>query len=572
MNKNLKFIAVNIIICALVIIGFEEIFLKKYYDGFIHLYKEIGHIQSMETNHIKDVCKENLKFSSVDTRGPALLRDQYFGFFLNPNVVGTNAQGTLFDCIDDANERDFNVVLIGDSFTASIQVPIEKTWPAHIRSLLQQQLGREDVRIFNLAVGGAGMINQLRQLEYSLENLKPDLIIHSLFLGNDFTDEDYESFQLVHHPHRNFPPYPFVVEHKDGLMQIEPTIPYYLMMNFVGLVRNGGSALHTEFGTFSIKVDWFLNDAIALDDRFNLELEVGGENYPLKEAHWYPITKRLASDVAIEFHFDTPTGRLVLEVLRSDNYDANAKGVVFARVCSLGSGKCTKPSNFVHDNNNRTAQLYEVQRPRSDERKLNPGLFKKSELKPLKTDQSLQSYIPFQRTVGMFRILFDRIFTANLDELTTEGIGRDSINGMPRQYMVFVNEDTEYIEKRMRIFKSHLKYINSLVENENYVFTTIPSMLTASSRFWEFSNISEISEYATNRLQPLALAESAISITNLKNNSFFDFLDRKFVDKFGLYDPIHRHFTPEGHAVFAQFIMQTLQTSGALPLSSVSNP
>ena len=344
------------------------------------------------------------------------------------------------------------------------------------------------------------------------------------------------------------------------------------MMNFVGLVRNGGAKLHTEFGTFSIKVDWFLNDAIALNDRFDLALEVGGASYPLEEAFWYPITKRRASDVAIEFHFETPTGRLVLEVLRSNNYDANAKGVVFARVCSLGSGKCTKPSNFVHGNDKRTAQLFKIQRPSLDERKFDLGSLKETELNPLETGQSSQSYLPFQRTVGMFRILFERVLTRNLEELTTEGIRSDSINGMPRQYMVFVSEESDYIEKRMRIFKSHLKYINSLVGNENYVLTTIPSMLTASPRFWDFSNISRISEYPTNRLQPLALAESAISITNLENNSFFDFLDENFVDKFGLYDPVHRHFTSEGHAVFAQFIMQTLQTSGALPLSSEFNP
>ena len=301
-------------------------------------------------------------------------------------------------------------------------------------------------------------------------------------------------------------------------------------------------------------------------------MEVGGASYPLEEAFWYPITKRRASDVAIEFHFETPTGRLVLEVLRSNNYDANAKGVVFARVCSLGSGKCTKPSNFVHGNDKRTAQLFKIQRPSLDERKFDLGSLKETELNPLETGQSSQSYLPFQRTVGMFRILFERVLTRNLEELTTEGIRSDSINGMPRQYMVFVSEESDYIEKRMRIFKSHLKYINSLVGNENYVLTTIPSMLTASPRFWDFSNISRISEYPTNRLQPLALAESAISITNLENNSFFDFLDENFVDKFGLYDPVHRHFTSEGHAVFAQFIMQTLQTSGALPLSSEFNP
>ena len=106
------------------IYGFEKVFLIKYLQNFINVSNNIGNINTGSLSYSKKECTNPLKYSFVDTRSPGLLRDKIFGHFLTPNLTSVNNNGFLFDCFEQKNENDYNVILIGDSFTASIQVPI----------------------------------------------------------------------------------------------------------------------------------------------------------------------------------------------------------------------------------------------------------------------------------------------------------------------------------------------------------------------------------------------------------------------------------------------------------------
>lgn len=83
----------------------------------------------------------------------------------------------------------YRVVTLGDSFTFdSGEVP----YPLHYTVLVQNGLGKamhKPVELINLAVPASGPLLQKRMLEIEGLRLKPDLIIWTIFVGNDFVCE-----------------------------------------------------------------------------------------------------------------------------------------------------------------------------------------------------------------------------------------------------------------------------------------------------------------------------------------------------------------------------------------------
>lgn len=246
-------ILTNLIAIALVVIAFEQFFLIKYYNQFLEQSNKIElKVDRDKSSYSFQDCKDPLAYSFVDTMGPHLLRDEDFGFFLSPTLDGVNARGFLFDCFDENNSSDdFKVVLIGDSFTASTQVPISKTWPSLLRDTIASRLPSKNVRLYNLATGGAGMLHQYQQ---------------SIFTGNDLTDEDFESFQLTQAPHKNFPPYAFKQIEDGKISHIRPNLHYYGLMNLAHALDTNGHVLLTKFGLIDLKLDWFWNESKDISD------------------------------------------------------------------------------------------------------------------------------------------------------------------------------------------------------------------------------------------------------------------------------------------------------------------
>lgn len=79
--------------------------------------------------------------------------------------------------------RKKRIAFLGDSFIYGIDVPSEKTVPKE----LERMLG-EDYEVYNMGVYGYGPDQSLMQLRDEVLSLKPDLVILSIFAGNDFND------------------------------------------------------------------------------------------------------------------------------------------------------------------------------------------------------------------------------------------------------------------------------------------------------------------------------------------------------------------------------------------------
>lgn len=85
---------------------------------------------------------------------------------------------------DDLEEGDHpRVMVYGDSFIHAEFSELEDTFPVR----LEERLGSE-IEVVNAGVAGYGPDQILRRMEDELPRMKPDIVVVSLFSGNDFGD------------------------------------------------------------------------------------------------------------------------------------------------------------------------------------------------------------------------------------------------------------------------------------------------------------------------------------------------------------------------------------------------
>jgi hypothetical protein len=79
------------------------------------------------------------------------------------------------------------VVVYGDSYMAAEYSPYAETFPAQLESLLNAG-GRKRIQVIDAGVTGYGPDQSLLRLEADLPVLHPQLVIFSIYAGNDFGD------------------------------------------------------------------------------------------------------------------------------------------------------------------------------------------------------------------------------------------------------------------------------------------------------------------------------------------------------------------------------------------------
>ena len=85
-----------------------------------------------------------------------------------------------------ANER--RIVVLGDSLVLSVQVPFRDTFTEDLERRLnaQRPAGETTIyRVVNAGVQGYGPVEELLFFRHVLRNLQPDLVLVSVFVGND---------------------------------------------------------------------------------------------------------------------------------------------------------------------------------------------------------------------------------------------------------------------------------------------------------------------------------------------------------------------------------------------------
>lgn len=79
------------------------------------------------------------------------------------------------------------ILVYGDSFIHAEFSELEETFPVRLEEQLEKRLGG-DVEVINAGVAGYGPDQVLRRMEDELSWVEPDLVLVSLFSGNDFGD------------------------------------------------------------------------------------------------------------------------------------------------------------------------------------------------------------------------------------------------------------------------------------------------------------------------------------------------------------------------------------------------
>jgi lysophospholipase L1-like esterase len=77
------------------------------------------------------------------------------------------------------------IVLLGDSLVLSVQVPFSQTFGELLERRLNARAATERYRVINAGVQGYGPVEELLFFRSLVPRLQPDLVIHTVFVGND---------------------------------------------------------------------------------------------------------------------------------------------------------------------------------------------------------------------------------------------------------------------------------------------------------------------------------------------------------------------------------------------------
>jgi hypothetical protein len=106
-----------------------------------------------------------------------------------PHTAGTNEDG-IYSRLSatEFREEDFNVVCLGDSFTANPHLPETERWPTRLERLLQARAPGRRVRVANFGWVSSSPVLQARQLRAIGARYRPDLVVQA-FDMTDFHDD-----------------------------------------------------------------------------------------------------------------------------------------------------------------------------------------------------------------------------------------------------------------------------------------------------------------------------------------------------------------------------------------------
>lgn len=150
---------------------------------------------------------------------------QTLGHAFRPNVEGWNTslrgEYSAYIKINSKGLRDqeypyhkgtgaFRILILGDSFTAGLQLPEAETFPKLLEARLKQHNPQRKFEVINAGVVGYSTDKQLAYFTQEGYKYQPDLVILAFFIGNDLTDNiwralySFENGQLVPDPpHRD---------------------------------------------------------------------------------------------------------------------------------------------------------------------------------------------------------------------------------------------------------------------------------------------------------------------------------------------------------------------------------
>ncbi|HYD50359.1 MAG TPA: SGNH/GDSL hydrolase family protein, partial [Terriglobales bacterium] len=132
-------------------------------------------------------------------------RDPNVGFRMVPHYDGkilrtdiplqTNSWGFREREFGDPPANGLRILTLGDSMVFGQGVLIEETYPRYLEGLLRQRLG-VPVEVINGGIPGYGTTQEVKLFEQMVDVVKPDMVLLSIAVFNDVTDNLKFSEQL----------------------------------------------------------------------------------------------------------------------------------------------------------------------------------------------------------------------------------------------------------------------------------------------------------------------------------------------------------------------------------------
>tara|TARA_B100000686_G_scaffold320072_1_gene371376 strand:- start:9627 stop:10808 length:1182 start_codon:yes stop_codon:yes gene_type:complete len=109
----------------------------------------------------------------------------------NLNItVKTNSLGFRYKKLDKKKEKDFRILILGDSITLADYVAADQTYPATIEKKLNQPGATKDeakgkrIQAINAGVGSIGLGDELALLIETNRHVEPDMVLIGLYLND----------------------------------------------------------------------------------------------------------------------------------------------------------------------------------------------------------------------------------------------------------------------------------------------------------------------------------------------------------------------------------------------------
>jgi hypothetical protein len=133
-------------------------------------------------------------------------RDEELGYRFVPNAQGVYKRFFEWETtikINSLGWRDYEyplrkppgvyrIAVIGDSFAANLEVPLEQTYSKILEKLLKKNVSA-NIEVLNFAIDGTGTDYHFKLLGEILSDYSPDMVVHSFFC-NDFEDVQIGKF------------------------------------------------------------------------------------------------------------------------------------------------------------------------------------------------------------------------------------------------------------------------------------------------------------------------------------------------------------------------------------------
>ena len=101
-------------------------------------------------------------------------------------LIAINAQGVREDAtIGPKAPNERRIVILGDSLVLSVQVDLQQTFGRLLEARLNSGGGTTRYRVINAGVQGYGPVEELLFFRHYVRGFQPDLVIATLFVGND---------------------------------------------------------------------------------------------------------------------------------------------------------------------------------------------------------------------------------------------------------------------------------------------------------------------------------------------------------------------------------------------------